>query len=540
VTDLLGIGTSALLAYRQALEVTGNNIANANTPGYVRQRVELQQRAGATGGVSLTRIVRDADAILDQRARGDATSFARLDTFSGLTSRLDAVLSNPDTGLGRPLQEFYSALNAMAANPTALAARDVVLNRAQTLSARFADTQAQLDGQASEIDQRMIQTVGEINNFAASIAQLNGSIARAQADGSPANDLLDQRDQLVNDIGQRVGVSTVRQLDGTLNLYLGSGQALVLGQKAHALAVSGGEYAGEALDITYNGTRLTRQLSGGTLGGLLDYRREVLSPAMAQLGRLAVGLATSINDQHVQGMDLNGQAGSALFDTPTAMGVGAAGNTGTGAVSIAFTNANQLGTGDHLLRFDGSAWSLTERSSGNVVPMSGDGSPGNPFQAVGLSLIVGGAPAAGDQFLVQPLRAAAGQLDVRITDPRQLAAAGMPATGGVADSGDNSNARQLAALAERGIIDGGRDSISAGYTALVSRVGAQAQGAQLSRDAAYALQQQSLVEREALSGVNLDEEAADLVRWQQAYQAAAQMIATANDLFESLLSASRR
>jgi flagellar hook-associated protein 1 len=529
MSDLLGIGTSALLAYRQALDITGQNIANANTPGYVRQNAILQPRPGTASGVEVVRINRNFDQILSTRALGDTASFSRLDSFSTLAGRLDALLSGTDTGLHQPLQDFFTALNTVAANPASVAAREVVLGSARALDARFADLQGQLDAQSVEINERIAQSVDEINSDARSIAEINQRIALATSSGAPPNDLLDQRDQMVSDIASRVGISTVQLADGTLNVYLGSGQALVLGARAYALATATDAFGSGALEVTYGGATLTSQLSGGSIG----------DPAYSQLGRLAVGLAETFNTQHLQGMDLNGQPGGLFFTAPSAQGLADGGNAGTAAVAIGFADPAQLGTGEYRLSYDGASWSLTRRD-GQAVAMSGSGTLADPFLAEGLSFTISGSASAGDRFLLQPLRRAAGDLALAISDPRALAAAALPVSGAAPNSGDNTNIRALAGLSSQGILDGGRTAISAGYTALVSRTGSQAHGAQMSRDAAQAVLQRTQLERDSVSGVNLDEEAADLVRWQQAYQAAAQVIATANDLFETLLAATRR
>lgn len=539
MSDLFGIGSSALLAYRQALDVTGHNIANANTAGYVRQRVELLARPGQSGGVSASTITRYSDQILNTRLLGDNAAYSRLDAFSTLATRLDGLLSDADAGLAKPLQEFFTALNGLATNPTSLASRQVVLAKAETLAARFADIHGQLEAQSSEINQRLTQSVAEINNYASSVAKLNDRIALAAAGGQPPNDLLDQRDQLVNEISNRVGISTVKQSDGTLNLYLGSGQALVLGTQSYTLGTAADRYNSGGLDITYGTVRLTSQLSGGSIGGLLDYRREMLNPAFNQLGRLAAGLSESVNAQHALGMDANGLPGADFFQSIGSSGIASVSNSGSAAVDMTFADVAQLGSEDYVLSFGGS-WTLSSRSTGQSIALGGSGTVADPFTAAGLSITVSGAAVAGDQFLLRPTRDAGAQLQLVLTDPQQLAAAAMPPGGPVVNSGDNSNARALAALASFGVLNGGQTSISAGYTALVTRVGTQTQGAQLSRDAAAAIHTQTLTERDSLSGVNLDEEAADLLRWQQAYQAAAQLIATANTLFDSLLNATRR
>lgn len=532
MSDILSIGSSALMAYRQALDVTAHNIANANTPGYVRQAAQLQERPGTTGGVVAGTITRNFDQILSTRLLGDNASFSRLDSFHTLSTRLDKIFSDADLGLATPLQEFYASLNTLAANPDSVAARQTVLSKAETLTARFDQLQAELDSQSSEINSRLSQTVGEINNYATSIADINERIQLAGQNGQAPNDLYDQRDQLIDEISQRIGISTTRNPDGTVNVFTGTGQPLVLGTRAESLSV-GPDKFGSGLEIFHKGVSLTAQISGGSIGGLLDYRREMLEPAYNQLGRLAAGLSESVNAQHVQGEDGYGQPGGNLFVPIQTTGLAASSNTGTAAVSMAYTNSAQLGTDDYLLQYDGSAWSLKLRSSGQSIALSGSGTAGDPLVAAGFSMTVSGGASAGDQFLIQPTHDAASRLQLAITDPQHLAAA---TPGG----SDNGNARALAALSNANTLNGGRSSVIADFTAMVTRIGTQTQGAQMSRDAAGAIQQRTLSERDSISGVNLDEEAADLVRFQQAYQAAAQLVQTANEMLQTLMDVARR
>lgn len=546
MSDLLNTGISALLSYRKALDTAGHNIANVNTPGYTRQRVELASRIGSPSGdgyigsgVSVTSVRRVNDAFVGARIASDASAFGRADSFSAIATRLDGWLSDATTGLAGPMTNFFDGVNALAANPASTAVRQTLIGDAQSLGARMQSLQGQFDGLQAEVNARLGQNVDEINQAALSIARLNERIALASgaAGGQPPNDLLDQRDQLVQDIAQRIGISTTTADDGTLSVFAGSGQALVQGQQTGRLAVVDDAFASGRLDVTFNGTVITGQIGGGAIGGLLDVQGEVLQPAQAQLGRIAAGLVNAVNAQHAQGSDATGQAGGAFFQPLTGSALPARNNGGNAQIEVRLSNASALTDGDYQLRFDGANWQLSNAATGVVVPMTGSGSAADPFQAQGMSLVVSNTAQAGDRFLVQPTAHAAGQVRVAITDPARIAAA---AGGSAANSSDNTNARALLALSNARVLDGGRSSVIEVSTALVSGVGNQAQQAEVAREAQDSLLTQSRAARDAVSGVNLDEEASDLVRFQQAYQAAAQVIAVADTVFQALLDATRR
>lgn len=544
MSDLLSIGMSGLLAYRRALDTVSHNIANANTAGYSRQRVELVSRPGTGAGfgyvgtgVNVSTVRRLGDDLVGARMQTDASAYGRLQIYHGFATRIDGLLSDADAGLSRPLQGFFDAANALAQDPSSTAARQTLLGTADTLAARMRDTQSQLDGMESEINTRMRATVDEINSLSGALADLNREIVQGYGHfgGQPPNDLLDRRDQLLQELSARAGISTSAQADGSVNVYVGGGQALVLGSQATPLGVAADGYNSGRLDIVHaGGARITAQLGGGALGGLLDARREVLDPARARLGRIAAGLTEAVNHQHAQGYDAVGVAGGDFFEPLRGTAFAATANTGDAQVQVGFGDPAALGDGDYELRYDGAAWTLTDLRGGQATPLTGTGAVGDPLVGAGLELQIDGAAVAGDRFLVRPTAAAAAGMAVAISDPARVAAAATTA------SGDNGNALALASVGGAGLFNGGTQSVLAAHTALVSGAGMQAQQAGVRLDAQAAIGNQTLAERESLSGVNLDEEAADLIRYQQAYQAAARVVQVADTIFQTLLQAAGR
>lgn len=621
MSDLLSTGISGLLASQLALNTTGHNISNVNTAGYTRQDVmfgartpDLLGTAWIGSGVNVEGVRRLYDAFLTGQVRDATGAQSRLATFGDLASRVDNLLADPSAGLQPALDGFFGSLHDLSANPANTATRQAVLGQANALANRLRTLGGQLSGLDKEADQRIGDEVSQINALSQNIAAINAQIQRTG--GQAPNDLLDKRDELVRQLATHVGVKVTPQDGNMINVTTGNGQSLVLGTQAQSLKTVVNAYDPGRHDVaTSDGTVITGQISGGALGGILDFRRDMLDPARNALGRTAVALTDAINAQHRAGMDLDGELGGDFFTTTQPVVYSNRGNLGSASISAGFGDVSQLTTSDYTMRYDGSAWSLT-RSDGTAVAMTGSGTAADPFVADGLTFTVSGAASAGDSFLIRPTATAAAGTRVAITDPRDIAAAspvaataagtntGTGAIGGIAvtdstdpnlmqpatitftsattyqingsgsyaftpgtpiaangwsltldgapqpgDSfsvgantagvGDNTNANALAGVADLGLLDGGSSTLSDAYASLVGQVGNGAQQAQAGLDAQTALLNQSIASQQNVSGVNLDEEAANLVRFQQSYQAAAQVISVASSLFDTLLAAAQ-
>ncbi len=636
--DTLGIGISGLLAFQRALATTSHNIANVNTEGYSRQRAELVTQTplfagnGYIGtGVKVDSIKRLYDDFLTLQVRTSTSAFSRLDSYHSLASQVDGMLANSSTGLASAMQGFFNAVQGVANDPSSIAARQALLGESNTLVDRFHYLDQRLTDLYGRVNADLKNTVTEINNLASGIASLNQEIARAQGSGQSPNDLLDKRDNLVNQLAERVSVTTVAQGDGTVSVFVGNGQTLVVGNQSMALSVTPNAYDPTRNEIGYTvgstTVNISSQLTGGTLGGALDARTQVLDAARAALGRVAAGLAKTFNDQHQLGMDLSGALGGSFFAAPSAAVSSSTANGGSGTVSATVTSASGLQVSDYSLRYDGAnAYTLTRLSDGTTTAINtGVTSPYTTSAIDGFTLTITSGATAGDTFLVKPVTGAAGSIELSLSDPRKIAAAapirtsaalantgsatisagtvntppppnanlqqtvtivfdnppttfdvsgtgtgnptnvaytsggnityngwtiqitGTPAAGDTftiqSNSGgtaDNRNGLLLAGLQSQLTLAGGTASYGAAYSQAVSDVGANTRAAEINRDAQSALRDQAEAARAAVSGVNLDEEAADMVRFQQAYQAAAQVISVSNTLFETLLGAVRR
>jgi flagellar hook-associated protein 1 FlgK len=627
MTDLLRIGLSALLAQQRALATTSNNIANASTPGYSRQRIELVERPverlgneylGTGVQVALNRRLTD-DIVADQM-RTAAGAAGRSQALSELAAAVDEMMSG-DTGLNETMQSLMNALHDVASNPSSTASRQTFLADARNLVSRFASMDQRMNQLADEARSRLTATAAEISSLGASIAGVNRQIldAGAATGRLPPPELLDQRDRLLEKLSGLVQVNAVPQSDGTMSVFVGSGQALVIGTTAATLAVTPGTLDPAQPQIVLRGTgpdvNITRALSGGELGGMLDFNREILAPTRAELGRIAVGLTDTINTAHRNGMDLTGALGGDLFAVGSPQTYGAATNAGTGSVAVTITSVSSLQPTNYQLSWTGSAYTLQRADTGAVVTMTGAGTSGNPFVADGLSIVVSGAPVSGDHFLLKPVEGASGSLQLLVSDPTRIAAAaptrtsaprtntgsgvisagevydvtdaalltpatiqfltpstysvngagtfaytpganidvngtrvqitGTPAAGDQFSIGPNSggvgdNRNALAMVARLGqSVFNGDITLPAAASALVTGVGARTAEANNQASAQGTVLAQMRERLDSVRGVNLDEEAADMLKFEQLYSAAAKTMAVAGTLFDTLLSVLR-
>ena len=628
MADLLNIGLSALMSQQRALTTTSNNIANANTPGYSRQRVELEQRqAQRIGsdfvgtGVNITDVRRMSDDLLAGQLRSASGSFSRADAFVSLAESLDNMLADSDTGLTATMQSFVNSLQDVANDPSSSSSRQALLAEANNLVSRFKTMDQQLTELSDEVRTRLTATADNVTTIGKQLADINKRLIEAgSASGNVApSDLLDQRDKLLEQLSGLVQVSTAQQRDGTTSVFIGSGQVLVLGSDSATVKVTPGTADPLQPQIVLSGlgssVNVTQFITGGELGGTLDFSREMLAPARSQLGRIVVGLVDTVNQVHRSGMDAEGQLGGDFFsiDGPQAFSAGT--NTGTGSLAVTITGVAALEPTNYKLTYDGTNYTLQRVDNGAVVPMTGAGTVANPFVADGLSIVVSGTPVANDQFLLKPLEDVAGTMKLLVTRPADIAAAaptrtnaalgnsgtasisagqvidatnvnllststiqfinattysvngagafaytpganidingtrvqisGTPAAGdqfviqaNTGGTGDNRNVQSMIDRLGQGVFSG-NTSLQTATAALITDVGSRTAEITTQRDVQKSVLQQSQDRLDSVRGVNLDEEAADMLKFQQLYQAAAKMMTVADTLFQTVLQALR-
>lgn len=447
MADLLNIGLSGLSANKTSLTVTGHNIANVNTPGFSRQdtvqatRVPQFSGAGYIGsGTTLVDIRRSYSEFLSTQLRSSTALNSDVLSYKSQIEQLDSLLAGSTTGITPSLQKFFSSLQTAAEDPSNIPARQLVLSEAEGLARRFNTIYDRLASQNEFINKQMKVTTEQINRLAGTVAQLNDAIAIAAANGATPNDLLDAREETVRQLSTYIGVTVVAQDDNTYNLFVGSGQPLVVGNTASKLeAVTGrGDPTRFEIDFVSGASRqaVTTLLSGGELGGLIRYREEVLDSTLNSVGRLAIAINTEINAQLGQGLDLKGNVGTALFnDLNSTQLAGLRGrpfsdNISAVDASVTIRDSQLLTTSDYRLEYDGTTlptgYTARRLSDNSVMSVSADGSGVLRLanaQGVdqGIEISLTGTPAAGDRFLIQPTRRGATDIAAVLDQSDQLA-----------------------------------------------------------------------------------------------------------------------
>lgn len=644
--SLLNIGLTGLNVAQSALATTGHNISSANVEGYSRQRVVLTTNdpqytgSGYLGkGSKVESIERVYSQFLENQVLSADTRRAELDTYSSAITQLDNMLADTNAGLSPALQDFFKGVQDLAANPSSIPARQAMLSNAQALTSRFQTMYERMDEIRDATNGQIADAVTTINSLTNSLADMNKQIAAASNNGNgvPPNDLLDQRNILLEKLNQQVRVTTSTASDGSINVFMGSGQPLVVNSDHYELAVAASPDDPTQMGVKIKITPTTSvnlpddYINGGSLGGLLSFRNVTLDNAQNALGRVAQGLIETFNAQHNLGQDLNGNMGLDFF-TGLSPHVQNLVNSTTGVataatLSASFGTVSNLTDADYILSYDGTNYKLTNQAD-NTVAYSGATLPSN-VDGITLS-VASGTVVAGDRFLIQPTRYAARDISVAINDTRLLAAAapittsaakansgdgaisagsvvsltgissssphisavtltydstipgftmtggasgtlaynpvtdasgksftiaspnvsitmsGTPANGDVFTIGNNTNGNSdsrnavlLGALQSAKTLIGGTASYQSAYSQLVSSVGSKASQVEVGLKAQEGLVTQAKSAQQALSGVNLDEEAANLILFQQAYQASARVMQVSDTLFNEILNLGR-
>jgi flagellar hook-associated protein 1 FlgK len=655
-TNIFGIGQSALAAAQIGIATTGHNIANASSAGYSRQVVlqsaaESQNIGGAFvgQGVVVGQIKRMYNEFVGQQVNTTQSTKNFSDAYYSQIQQINNLIADPSAGASPAMQEFFDAIQNLAATPNGTAgaaARQSVLSTGSALTSRLQGLQTRLNQLGENVNGQISATITTINTYATKISDLNQVIERTQSVGGTPNDLLDQRDNLVTELSKLVNVSVVAQ-GNKLNVFIGSGQPLVLGGKSYSLQTTPSLIDPSRMEVGYetNGSLIQvaeSSLTGGQLGGLFSFRTNTLDVSQNSLGRVAIGIATSFNDQHKLGQDLNGKLGEDFFSVAVPLSLpNSMNNSATGNMSASIADVSKLTTSDYSVQYISSSagYKITRLSDGvSATPVLPAVLINLPYEFDGVRFtapIV--APTNGDEFLIRPTANGVTDFKVLIADTSKIAAAAPVATNfpstntgtgtisaGVVDknfsaamfspavslsfsanaftgfpagsnfsvtnngvktpytayvsgtpisyssgatislggvnfsvtgtpangdtftispntngSGDSRNALLLGKLQTQNILSGSTTSFQGAYAQFVSFVGNKTHELEVSSASEAQLLEQAVRTQQSESGVNLDEEAANLLRYQQAYQAAGKLMQIASQLFDSILALGR-
>ena len=551
MADILSIAQSGLHAAQAGINTTGQNIANVSTPGYSRQVVEQQPspsvQYGLTSvgqGTNVTGINRIYSEFLAVQANTARTTSSNLATQSAEMQPINNLLTDSSSGLSTAVLDFFNKLQNLSSKPSDTASRQTVISASQNLVARFNDAQKQLTNVNSSLNIQIKDSVTKINEAASQIASLNQQIAVSQTSrgGSNVNGLLDQRDQVVANLSKQIKL-TVNEQDGNYNVMIGNGVPLVLAFNTYKLEAVASKNDPTRLNVSYTPVGggevdISDVLLGGSLGGIFDFRKNILNPTQNTIGQIILSITTDINTVNKDGLKPNGQQGSDIFTQPASLASPYKTNTGTGGISIAITNTNLLTNSDYILEKTGAgdSYKLTRVSDGVDVYSN---SALATITNAGFSLSVySGAVSSGDQFLLRPTYSGASVYSVNatISDLATAAAGATQASPAVSPApGDNSNVLAMLSKQTALVMNGGLSTYQDTLGGLISTVGNKS--AELKATSAYAeqWQQSSSIAMENYSGINLEEEAANLLRYQQAYQASGTVLQMARQMFDSIL-----
>lgn len=543
MSSLINSAMSGLSAAQAALNTVSNNISSYNVAGYTRQNTILgAANSTLTGGgwvgngVYVSGVQREYDAFITNQLRAAQTQSSGLTTRYQQMSKIDDVLSDTTNSLSTTLQDFFKSLQTLVSNAEDPAARQTVIGKADGLVNQFKTNDQYLRDQDAQVNTAITTSVDQINNYAKQIANLNDQISRLTGVGAGAspNELLDQRDQLVSELNKIVGVDVTVQDSGTYNISIANGYTLVQGSTASQLAAVKSSADPSRTTIAYvdaasgNVEIPEKQITTGSLGGLLTFRFEDLDKARNTLNQMALAFADAMNTQHEAGFDANGDAGGKLFDFGSPSVLSNSKNTGSASVTASVTDSSAVQATNYKVEYNGTNWTVTRLSDKTSFTATPDGSGNLSFD--GLNVNITGAANQKDSFIVKPVNDVIMNMDVAISDESKLAMAS------ASDSGDsdNTNGQKLLDLQSAKLV-GNNKTFNDAYASLVSTVGSTTASLKTSSATKDNVVTQLTKQQQSISGVNLDEEYGNLQRYQQYYLANAQVLQTASTLFDALI-----
>ena len=539
---------TSLMAFKRAIDVHSQNVAGVNTEGYVRRTVSLspgtllESGSGSQGGREDTVVIRrQVDEFLVDQARVTGSNAERARIVAEKAGQLKGLLSADSASLQDSLVSLRDGFDGLASQPTSAYARDTLMSRLESTISRLHDLDDRIRLYEGEIDSRISSEVDTLNALTKQVADLNRKIASGSVENSSANStLLDMRDRAVDRIAQKVSVRVLPGINGALSVSTKSGVSLVDGLDSATLTTIPDPYQRDRLMVALvtdsKINEISDQFGGGTIGGLLETRSTLIDPSRNQLGRVAAGLAMLLNDQNKQGVTPTGAAGTNIVTIGGPLVMARSGNTGTATINASIDDVKKLTAGDYLVERSGTNWVVRRSDTLEAVTTTGAGTAASPIKFEGLALVISGTPANADRFLIRPTRDAVTGLALTTTNSQAVAVA---KAGSGAGSGDNTNALAMARLFDDNVFDDSQRSLRGIAERLTGRVAGIADSSATSAEVQTLAAEEAQSARANMSSVNLDEEAAELLRFQQAYQAAAQVMRMSNQLFDSLLTIAR-
>ncbi|MBG6245376.1 flagellar hook-associated protein FlgK [Candidatus Symbiopectobacterium sp. 'North America'] len=557
--NLVNTAMSGLKAAQAALSAVSNNISNQAVTGYSRQTALIEQATGtSTGGVyigngvNLVSINRDYNKfIASQLLSAQATSSSVTTSYEQI-SKIDNLLASSTTNLSTSMQEFFTNLQNVANNAGDSSARQTMIGKAQGLVNQFQVTDKYLRDMESSINSEIKSVVGQVNTYISQIANLNKEITCLQGanQGAQPNDLLDQRDLLVDKLNKLVGVNVTIQDGSIYNVSLKNGMNLVHSTRSFDLVTIPSSSDPQLVAVGYDyptvGVSELRDstLSGGKLGGLISFRTDTLDTTRNQVNQLVLAFADAFNTQHKAGYDYNGVSGDDFFQFGGPVVYENSKNTGNAVLNATYTDTKSVQATDYSMRFNSTSWDITRTATNTTITgLTPDANGKLSFDGLEVTITDGATPtAAGDTYLLKPVSDVIIDMKVAISDPNKVAAAstkldenGNEVPGESGGPSDNTNAKALLALQNEKIV-GNTATFTGAYASILGDIGNQTNTLKINSTIQKNVVTQLTAQQQSVSGVNLDEEYGDLMRYQQYYMANAKVIQTAQALFDALLS----
>ena len=540
--SLMNTGISGLNTAQNMLNVISNNISNAHTVGYNRQQQILRQANGTKynfgfvgNGVAVSSVNRAYNSFVVGQLRQSQSQNGSIKAYYNELSKVDNLLAENENSISSQLNNLFASLNKLSSNAGDAATKQTVISDLTSLVSQFNKTELNLKNQIANINTELTNNIDKVNTYTQQIADLNQKIAKLQAvsGGHEPNSLLDERDQLVTELSELIGI-TVSEQNGQYNISLSNGLSLVQGASTNQLSVqpSASDPALNTIIYTHNSgatQELTSQnIASGRLNGLLAFRDGPLLEARNQLGLLALNLAERFNEVHTSGVDINGDPGEKLFDYHKPTSIANSQNQGNATVKMDYNSVTEVKASDYKIEFNGNDWVVTRLSDNQqITPQVSDGK----LVFDGLSIEITGNAVAGDSFLLKPVADVASSLQLLVKDVNKLAT-------GINDdengSGDNRNVAKLLDIQNEKLVNGTK-TLNSAYTSLVSYIGSETQTAKISAQSSQNITQEIYEQNQSISGVNIEEEYISMQVYMQYYQANAKVIDAATTIFDTIL-----
>lgn len=531
---LFDIANSAIFASQTALTVTSHNIANVNTPGFNRREALFAVNPVALSGnllgsgVTITGIKRYYDQFIQTQLLGQYQNYGRSSALNQTLSQIEQIFNEAkNIGLAVPLTDFFNAWQEVATNPESFVQRNGLLLKANSLVLAAKQMDRGITENLESINETIDNIAERVNAIASEIALLNGKIAQvgSESQGATAHDLRDQRDVLMNELATLVDFSSYADENGLITITVGM-RNLVSGETSNSLSTRNNEEGDK--DLYLDGINITENVRKGQLGGLISVRDTIRTNSLNDLRRLTASLIQEINMLHRSGYGLDGTTDNDFF-SPLQLSTR---DFSSGAdMTAAITDPDQLTLDEYSIQFDASGNYLVYNKQNGALVTSGPYVSGDPISFDGIEIVVTGAVTPADKFTVSPLADVIKNFEVAIADRQKIAAA----SSNTALPGDNSNALLIAQLSQNAIANLGGATFSSYYGGLVSTIGSMSRAASDSFTFDDNLLSELNTKRESLSGVSLDEEAANLIRFQRLFEAGAKMIQVTDELLQTLL-----